>query len=58
MEIFLLDLLKLEKNIYLIYDDIGKITKINPLPVLGFHIYYKCQRNSFGIIIFQEMINK
>ena len=40
-----------------IYDENGKINEINPLCVLDFYVYEKCQRTGNGILLFNAMIN-
>ena len=39
-----------------IYDEIGQISELNPLCVLDFYVYEKCQRSGNGKKIFSEMI--
>ncbi len=41
-----------------IYDEIGKINEMNPLCVLDFYVYEKCQRAGYGKIIYSEMIER
>lgn len=41
-----------------IYDESSSIHEINPLCVLDFYTYEKCQRQGYGKIIFSEMIKR
>ena len=48
--------IKVGKKHLFIYDEFGKINEMNPLCVLDFYVYEKCQRSGYGKIIFSEMI--
>lgn len=41
-----------------IYDEVGGINELNPLCVLDFYTYEKCQRKGYGKIIFNEMLER
>ena len=41
-----------------IYDELGTPREINPLCVLDFYTYEKCQRKGYGKIMFNEMMMK